>query len=149
VTSNAPIKLFSVVIPARDEEGCIASTVEHLHLELELRGVPHEIIVVDDGSTDRTWQILQEEATRLNVPSNPPTFLPSAACSVCTTYNLTLSLCLTTHTLIFSSAGVTANGRTQHLGRHSHPGTGRCPVAVDLSHLSLLLLLATYAQFTL
>jgi len=38
--------LFSIVIPARDEEGCIASTVEHLHLELDLRGVPHEVIVV-------------------------------------------------------------------------------------------------------
>ena len=57
---------MSVIIPARDEEGCIASTVEHLHLELKLRGVPHEIIVVDDGSTDRTWPILQEEAARLN-----------------------------------------------------------------------------------
>jgi dolichol-phosphate mannosyltransferase len=65
--SRPPLRLLSVVIPARDEEGCIASTVEHLHLELELRGVPHEIIVVDDGSTDRTWQILQEEARRLNV----------------------------------------------------------------------------------
>lgn len=57
---------LSVVIPARDEEGCIASTLEHLHLELALRGVPHEIIVVDDGSTDRTWSILEEEAARLN-----------------------------------------------------------------------------------
>jgi dolichol-phosphate mannosyltransferase len=70
VTSNQPLKLLSVIIPARDEEGCIASTVEHLHLELDLRGVPHEIIVVDDGSTDRTWQILQEEARRLNATSS-------------------------------------------------------------------------------
>jgi dolichol-phosphate mannosyltransferase len=64
------LHLLSVIIPARDEEGCIASTVEHLHLELELRGVPHEIIVVDDGSTDRTWQILQAEATRLNASTS-------------------------------------------------------------------------------
>jgi len=55
-----PLKLLSVVIPARDEEGCIASTVEHLHIELKLRDVPHEIIVVDDGSSDKTWQILQK-----------------------------------------------------------------------------------------
>jgi len=52
------LKLLSVVIPARDEAGCIASTIEHLHLELRLQNVPHEIVVVDDGSTDATWPIL-------------------------------------------------------------------------------------------
>ncbi|MDB6065153.1 MAG: hypothetical protein JWR26_1361 [Pedosphaera sp.] len=61
----APLSLLSIVIPARDEEGCIASTVEHLHVELKLHNVPHEIIVVDDGSKDRTWQILQEVAQRI------------------------------------------------------------------------------------
>jgi dolichol-phosphate mannosyltransferase len=70
VTSNSPLRLLSVIIPARDEEGCIASTVEHLHLELDLRGVPHEIIVVDDGSTDRTRQILQQEGKRLNASAS-------------------------------------------------------------------------------
>src|SRR5713101_1646979 len=55
-----PLLLLSVVIPAHNEEGCIASTVEHLHLELRLRNVPHEIVVVDDGSTDSTWQKLLE-----------------------------------------------------------------------------------------
>ena len=55
-----PLELLSVVIPARDEEGCIRSTVEHLDLELRLHSIPHEIIVVDDGSTDGTWTILQE-----------------------------------------------------------------------------------------
>ncbi len=62
VREKPPLRMISVIIPARDEEGCIASTVGHLHLELELRGVPHEIIVVDDGSTDRTWEILTEVA---------------------------------------------------------------------------------------
>jgi glycosyltransferase involved in cell wall biosynthesis len=58
--SAEQLEVLSVVIPARDEEGCIASTVEHLHLELQLHGIAHEIIVVYDGSTDRTWEILQD-----------------------------------------------------------------------------------------
>ena len=36
------LTLLSVVIPARDEEGCITATVEHLHLELRLNHIPHE-----------------------------------------------------------------------------------------------------------
>src|SRR5580658_4237783 len=59
------LRLLTVVIPARDEEGCIRSTVEHLDLELRLNRVPHEIIVVDDGSTDRTMQILAETAAAI------------------------------------------------------------------------------------
>lgn len=68
-SADHPPTLLSVVIPARDEEGCIATTVEHLHLELRLRGVPHEIVVVDDGSRDRTWPILQELRTRIQALS--------------------------------------------------------------------------------
>jgi dolichol-phosphate mannosyltransferase len=59
-TQSRPLALLSVVIPARNEEGCILSTVQHLHLELQLHGVPHEIVVVDDGSTDRTWDLLTQ-----------------------------------------------------------------------------------------
>jgi dolichol-phosphate mannosyltransferase len=59
------LTLLSVVIPARDEEACIASTVQHVHRELQAQNVPHEIVVVDDGSSDKTWQILQELKTRI------------------------------------------------------------------------------------
>jgi dolichol-phosphate mannosyltransferase len=70
------LNLLSVVIPARDEEGCIASTVEHLHLELQMHGIAHEINVVDDGSTDRTAEIVTGLAERIPqvrlVKNGPP-----------------------------------------------------------------------------
>jgi dolichol-phosphate mannosyltransferase len=66
--ATPPLSLFSIVVPARDEEGCIAAMVEHLSIELKLHNVPHEIVVVDDGSTDRTWQIL----TELKIPALRP-----------------------------------------------------------------------------
>jgi len=62
---NSELSLLSIIIPARDEEGCIASTIGHLHLELSLHNVPHEIVVVDDGSSDGTWGILQTEALKI------------------------------------------------------------------------------------
>ncbi len=63
--SKSPLKLLSIVIPARDEVECIAATVEHLHLELRLQQVPHEIVVVDDGSSDGTWDTLVRLAESL------------------------------------------------------------------------------------
>jgi dolichol-phosphate mannosyltransferase len=63
--AKGPLEFLSVVIPARDEEGCVCSTVEHLHLELRLHNITHEIIVVDDGSTDRTWDLLLDLQKRL------------------------------------------------------------------------------------
>jgi dolichol-phosphate mannosyltransferase len=73
--AGSPLQLLSIVIPACDEEGCIASTIEHLHVELRLRNVPHEIIVVDDGSSDSTPKIIAELAQRL--PELTPLANPS------------------------------------------------------------------------
>lgn len=67
---SSGLELLTVVIPARNEAGCIRSTVEHLDLELRLNSIPHEIIVVDDGSTDETWSILQD--LRNTLPSVRP-----------------------------------------------------------------------------
>lgn len=70
---NLPVselRLLSVVIPARDEEGCLGSMVRQLHSELNLRHVPHEIIVVDDGSRDGTWRVLEELRQEIP-PLNP------------------------------------------------------------------------------
>jgi len=61
------LKLFSVVIPARDEAESLAATIEHLHLEFSLNQVPHEIVVVDDGSKDRTWEVLQQLQAKIPV----------------------------------------------------------------------------------
>ena len=64
-SDRSDLRLLSIVIPARDEEGCICSTVEHLHLELRLQGIPHEIVVVDDDSSDNTWLLLKDLQQRM------------------------------------------------------------------------------------
>ena len=63
--SLAQLRLLSFVIPARDEEGCIGSTIERLHAELAQAGIAHEMVVVDDGSKDRTWALLNEMAAQV------------------------------------------------------------------------------------
>ena len=59
-SAASPLTLFSVVIPARDEEESLPSTIEHIYNTFTAERVPHEIVVVDDGSRDRTWEVLRE-----------------------------------------------------------------------------------------
>lgn len=58
--SLGEIELFSVVIPAYNEEGCIAKTIESLSQTLAEANIPYEILVVNDNSRDRTEAILQD-----------------------------------------------------------------------------------------
>src|SRR6202048_606473 len=46
----------SVIVPARNEQTCLGACLESLVAQT---GVPFEIIVVDDHSTDRTREIAQ------------------------------------------------------------------------------------------
>lgn len=49
--------MLSVIIPARNEEQAIRPTIETIRQVLQRDAIPHEIIVVNDGSTDRTGEL--------------------------------------------------------------------------------------------
>ena len=51
--------LISVVIPACHEEEAIAGVIDDVREHLNSAGYRYEIIVVDDGSTDRTAEIAE------------------------------------------------------------------------------------------
>jgi len=66
----APLRLYSIVIPARDEQDSLPSTIAAIHAVFTRESVPHEIVVVDDGSRDRTWEVLQ--GLRSAIPTLAP-----------------------------------------------------------------------------
>ncbi len=66
----APLTLYSVVIPAHNEEESLPYTVTGIYQTFVRENIPHEIVVVDDGSKDRTWAVLQE--LRQTVPTLAP-----------------------------------------------------------------------------
>ena len=60
------VPFFSIVIPAHNEEGCIAATCEAIAARFAREGIAdYEICVVNDNSRDRTEAILQEMSARL------------------------------------------------------------------------------------
>ena len=71
--------LLSVIIPAHDEEGNLRRTIDTVDKTLTEASIPHEIVVVNDHSTDGTDEILewlQSKYSSLRVVSNlrPPGF---------------------------------------------------------------------------
>ncbi|MDY0298108.1 MAG: glycosyltransferase family 2 protein [Acidobacteriota bacterium] len=52
----------SFIVPCFNEVGAIEKTIRDLYESLDSTGVPFEILVVDDGSTDGTTEILRELA---------------------------------------------------------------------------------------
>ena len=68
--TTTPLTLYSIIIPARNEEQSLPYTVRDIHEAMVRAGVPHEIVVVDDGSRDRTWAVLRE--LKKSVPTLAP-----------------------------------------------------------------------------
>ena len=68
--------LLSIIIPSHNEEAVIEKTVRVFHERLKREDVAHEIIVVNDNSTDGTENILKrlgQEISELRyVNNNPP-----------------------------------------------------------------------------
>ena len=70
---------LSVVIPARNEEGSIAAAIAGVSGALEDAGIDHEVLVVDDASTDGTRALVEAAAeadprVRYHRSPNPPGF---------------------------------------------------------------------------
>ena len=54
------LKKLSIIIPARDEGDNLPTCIRGIHRELKKQNVVHEILVIDDGSTDSTQSVLAE-----------------------------------------------------------------------------------------
>lgn len=62
---------ISVVIPAYNEERSIGQIIEETITVMDTMQVPYEIIVVDDGSTDKTARVASTyKATVISYPTN-------------------------------------------------------------------------------
>jgi dolichyl-phosphate beta-glucosyltransferase len=55
---------LTVIVPAYNERDRISATLESIVKYLDNRGIPYEVIVADDGSTDNTAELVDELAKR-------------------------------------------------------------------------------------
>jgi glycosyltransferase involved in cell wall biosynthesis len=68
------VSSISIVIPAFNEERLIEATVRTIQAGLERFAIPYELIIIDDGSTDTTGDIMRKLAAqdrRIKVFSHP------------------------------------------------------------------------------
>ena len=56
---------ISVIVPVYNEVENVARLCERLHTSLARLGRAYEIILVDDGSCDGTWDKLKEQAAKI------------------------------------------------------------------------------------
>ena len=58
--------MLSVIIPAYNEEEIIPKTVTTIDGILNDANIEHELLFINDGSKDRTWEIIEESAALNN-----------------------------------------------------------------------------------
>jgi dolichol-phosphate mannosyltransferase len=78
---------LSVVIPAHNEEGSVATTVEGVVAKLKQEGIEYEVLVVNDNSSDRTREIVEEigaedRGVRCLTSYHPPGFGFAVRCGL-------------------------------------------------------------------
>jgi glycosyltransferase involved in cell wall biosynthesis len=57
--------MLSFIVPAYNEERLLGASLEAIHRAADGAGEPYEVIVVDDGSTDRTASVAEEGRARV------------------------------------------------------------------------------------
>jgi glycosyltransferase involved in cell wall biosynthesis len=61
----------TIVVPAYNEEGGIGPVLDHIQEIMASSGIPYQLLVVDDGSTDRTAEIAQSKGIEVvRYPTN-------------------------------------------------------------------------------
>ncbi len=56
--------MISIVVPLQDEAAALPELVRRVQAVLGARGVDWELVLTDDGSTDRTWSLIRGESDR-------------------------------------------------------------------------------------
>ena len=65
MSNPTPLIDLSLVIPAFNEELRLHPTLERLHAHLSAGPMSYEILVVDDGSRDKTREVVEAAARRI------------------------------------------------------------------------------------
>ena len=78
---------LSVVIPAHNEEGSVAATVEGIAERLEREAIEYDVLVIDDASSDRTKEIVdaigaENPRVRCLTSYHPPGFGFAVRCGL-------------------------------------------------------------------
>ncbi len=57
--------MISFIVPAHNEQACLGGTLRAIHESARAAGVPYEIVVANDASTDATAEVARENGARV------------------------------------------------------------------------------------